>query len=312
MKENERTWKNMKEHERTWKNMKEHERTWKKMKENEGKWQKMTENERTWKKMTENERKRQNMKEYGRTWKNMEEHERKWRKMKENEGKWQKMKEHEKMKKMKKWKKRKNVEKWCKKKEKWNKMDSDAKSSTISKVYRCCCNFFRQNPWRFPWFCFWMCLVPEDKSTTRFGWSAFFRRQVTIFIGRETKTHILPTKINEKKSLRSVDLTIIILVENYNHSKTTIIQSGEAPFQQPHSGELKHALHQAAGPTQSQLSRPMSSGHHISMEHRLRRKHLLLNPNTNARSGMSAIKHIWKKYKKKAKKKLFSSEKMKN
>ena len=36
------------------------------------------------------------------------------------------------------------------------------------------------------------------KSTTRFAGSAFFRRKVTIFIGRETKTHILPTKINEK------------------------------------------------------------------------------------------------------------------
>ena len=39
-----------------------------------------------------------------------------------------------------------------------------------------------------------------------------------------------------------------------------------------HSGELNHALSQAGGPTQSQLSRPMSSGNHISMEHRLRRK----------------------------------------
>ena len=37
---------------------------------------------------------------------------------------------------------------------------------------------------------------------------------------------------------------------------------------------------QAGGPTQSQLSRPMSSGHHISMEHRLRRKQL--NSDTNA------------------------------
>ena len=42
----------------------------------------------------------------------------------------------------------------------------------------------------------------------------------------------------------------------------------------PHTGELKHALLQAGGPTQSQLSRPMSSGHHISMEHRQRRKRL--------------------------------------
>ena len=59
-----------------------------------------------------------------------------------------------------------------------------------------------------------------------------------------------------------------------------------------------------AAPTQSQLSRPMSSGHHISMEHRLRRKQL--NSDTNA-----SKKNICKKYKKKEKKKPFSSEKMK-
>ena len=41
--------------------------------------------------------------------------------------------------------------------------------------------------------------LSRGKSTTRFGWSPFFRRKVTIFIGRETKTHISPTKINEQK-----------------------------------------------------------------------------------------------------------------
>ena len=58
---------------------------------------------------------------------------------------------------------------------------------------------------------------------------------------------------------------------------------------------LKHALPQAGGPTQSQLSRPKASGHHISMEHRLRRKHLLLNPDTNARKGIKSRKHFFKR-----------------
>ena len=58
---------------------------------------------------------------------------------------------------------------------------------------------------------------------------------------------------------------------NYsNNNNDTIwggsVLTGEEP--PPYSGELKHALAQAGGPTQSQLSRPMSSGHHISMEHR--------------------------------------------
>ena len=92
-------------------------------------------------------------------------------------------------------------------------------------------------------------------------------------------------------------------------STTTIIQSGEASVltseePPPHSGELKHALPQAGGPTQSQLSRPMSSGHHISMEHRLRRKQL--NSDTNA-SNKKYLKEVQEK----TKEETFSSEKMK-
>ena len=72
------------------------------------------------------------------------------------------------------------------------------------------------------------------------------------------------------------------LRNNNNNNNNTIwggsVLTGEEP--PPHSGELKHALPQAGGPTQSQLSRPMSSGLHISMEHRPRRKQL--NSDTNA------------------------------
>ena len=71
----------------------------------------------------------------------------------------------------------------------------------------------------------------------------------------------------------------------------SVLTSEEPPH---HSGELNHALHQAGGPTQSLLSRPLSSGHHISMEHRLRRKHL--NSDTNA-SSKSYLKEIQEKRK---------------
>ena len=71
-------------------------------------------------------------------------------------------------------------------------------------------------------------------------------------------------------------------VQNNNNNNNTIwggsVLTGEEP--PLHSGDLNHALSQAGGPTYSQLSRPMSSGHHISMEHRLRRKQL--NSDTNA------------------------------
>ena len=198
MRENERKWKKMKENDREWKNMKEHVRKWRKMKEHDRKWKNMKENEReTWRKMKENERKWKKMKENKRKWKKMKENEIKWKKMKENGKKWKKWKKQKKEEKMKKInKKEENDEK---KKEKWKKLDSHPKSSTISRVYSCCCNFFRQNHRRFPWLCFGMCLFPEENQTTRFGWCSFFRGKVTIFIGRETKTHILPKKINEKK-----------------------------------------------------------------------------------------------------------------
>ena len=37
------------------------------------------------------------------------------------------------------------------------------------------------------------------ESTTDFGVSPFFQRKVAPFIGRETKTHMLPTQIPEKQ-----------------------------------------------------------------------------------------------------------------
>ena len=80
--------------------------------------------------------------------------------------------------------------------------------------------------------------------------------------------------------LRSYTSCLRACVQNNNNN--TIwggsVLTGEEP--PPHSGKLNHALSQAGGPTQSPLSRPMSSVYHISMEHRLWRKQL--NSDTNA------------------------------
>ena len=64
-------------------------------------------------------------------------------------------------------------------------------------------------------------------------------------------------------------VVIHIALFNPLSATTTIRQSGEAPFlpgeePPPHSGDSTHALRQAGGPTQSQISRTMTSGHHIS------------------------------------------------
>ena len=59
-----------------------------------------------------------------------------------------------------------------------------------------------------------------------------------MLIGRETKTHILPMKINEK-SIRSALLSIIILLEWYNHSTTTTSRPG-LPLLSNLAGPLQH------------------------------------------------------------------------
>ena len=232
------------------------------------------------------------------------------------------------MKNVKKKKNEKNEKRWKNEKMKKNdekrknkKLDSHAKSSTISRVYRCCCNFFRQNPRRFPWFCFGMCLFPKENQQPVFGCNRFSEEKWQFHWTWNKNTHF--SDENERKKFAKVSPSNnnysfwIFYPHNTQHTThntqhTThnnnntiwggsVLTGEELP---PHSVELKHALSQAGGPTQSQLSRPMSSGHHISMEHRLRWKHL--NFDTNASN-----KNIWKKYKKKEKKKLFSSENMK-
>ena len=163
----------------------------------------MKENEKNEKKNEKNEKhekmkKKKNMKKW-KKWKNNGKKE-KWKKMK----KWKKWKKMKKIKKFLKMEKiEKNEKKWLKMMKKRKKMKKFAFTRKIFhdfQVYRCCCNFFRQNPRRFPWFCFGMCLFPDENQQPVLGGHRFFRRRVTIFIGRETDTLILQTKINEKKS----------------------------------------------------------------------------------------------------------------
>ena len=166
------------------------------------------------------------------------------------------------------------------KERKMKKLDSDAKSSTISKVV----TFFVKILDDFHDFVS-ECVSLQRKINNPFWVVSVFRRKVTIFIGRETKTHIFADE-NQRKKIAKVSesntnyfLRIILPCNNNNNTiwGGSVLTSEEPPL---HSGKLKHSLPQAGGPTQSQLSRPMSSGHHISMGHRLRRKQL--NSDTNA------------------------------
>ena len=77
----------------------------------------------------------------------------------------------------------------------------------------------------------------------------------------------------------------------HNNNNNTIWRGSVLTGEEPphHSGELNHALPRAGGPTQSQQSRPMSSGHHISMEHRLRRKQLNSDTNANNKTYLKEV-----------------------
>ena len=172
------------------------------MKESEGKWRKVKENERKWKKMKENDQK---WKKIQRKYKENE----KWKKMKENERKWKKMKENEKMKKKKNEKKK--GEKWWKRKKNeknWIHTQNHRRFPGFTVVV---VTFFRQNPLRFPWFCFGMSprLFPDENQQPVLVCNRFSEEKWQFSLDvPETKTHILQTKMNDKKSLRSAHLTI--------------------------------------------------------------------------------------------------------
>ena len=108
-------------------------------------------------------------------------------KRKSKKGKWKSMK------KTKKWKNNENDEKWWTMK-KWRNFDSHAKSSTISRFTVVVVTFFRRDHRRFPWFCFRVCLFPEENQQPFLGGSAFAWRKVIIFSGSETK-HTFSQKI---------------------------------------------------------------------------------------------------------------------
>ena len=100
------------------------------------------------------------------------------------------------------------------------KLDSHAKSSTVSKVYRCCCNFFVKILDDFHDFVS-ECVSFQRKINNPFwGVSVFPTKSDNFHWTCNKNTHF--TDENQRKtSLRSADLTIIFLLEYYNHSTTT-------------------------------------------------------------------------------------------
>ena len=82
---------------------------------------------------------------------------------------------------------------------------SHVKSSTISRVFRCCCQMFDETSTSSMFFL--ECVISRRKSTTNCGRSPFFRGKVSISTGSEQNTHFTSEKLTKHSSLRSAPLT---------------------------------------------------------------------------------------------------------
>ena len=120
-----------------------------------------------------------------------------------------------------------------KKERKMKNMDSDAKSSTISKRFTVVVvTFFVKILDDFNDFVS-ECVSFSRKINNPFcGLTVFPKKSDNMFIGRETKTHIFSDENQRKKSRRSAHLTIIILLEYYNHSTTTTTHNNNTQQQE--------------------------------------------------------------------------------
>ena len=143
---------------------------------------------------------------------------------------------------------------------------------------------------------FWRYLLPSTETRLRIMEVAERAQKVT-----KVRAKVPKARRSFRNSFRRLVAARVCTTTTNNNDqqqqqKYTIwggsVLTGEEP--PPHSGELKHALTLAGGPTQSQRSRLTSSGHHISMEHRLRRRRL--NSDTDA-SNKTYLKEIQEKRK---------------
>ena len=147
-----------------------------------------------------------------------------------------------KLKKCKKWKKKKKVKKWKKNgkiMKKWKKWKNEKKKKTkkmkkndekrkkneeiwihaqnprrFSGFNVVVVTFFRQNPWRFLWFCFGMCLFPKENqqpvlgsyrfSDEKWQFSLDVKQQYTFFRRKSTKKNAKVSPSNNNYSFRMI------------------------------------------------------------------------------------------------------------
>ena len=128
-------------------------------------------------------------------------------------------------------KKTKKCKKMTKKERNTKKPDSHAKSSTISRVYRCCCNFFRQNRRQFPWCCFGMCLFPEENQQPVFGCQRFSEEKWQFSLDVKQKHTFYRRKWTKKRAGQPISQQLFfrnkttIQQQQQQHTTTTTIHT---------------------------------------------------------------------------------------
>ena len=119
-----------------------------------------------------------------------------------------------------KMKKNEKIKKNDEKRKKHEKNGFSRKTSTISRLYRCCCNFFRQNPRRFPGFVSECVSFPRKINNPFCGLTVFPKKSDKFSLDVKQKYTLFQRK-STKKSARSALLSIITSPEKYNQITTT-------------------------------------------------------------------------------------------
>ena len=178
-------------------------------------------------------------------------------------------------------------------------MDSHAKSSTISRVYRCCCNLFRQNPLRFPSFCFGMCLFPKENQQPVLGGNRFseeklqfsldVKQKYTFFQRKSTKkiAKVSPSynnysfriiqKFNNHNTQNSPHTKNTTTLNNTRHPKTHNTQHSTTHNTQQHS-TLKNAQHSTTHSNQQHTTHSTQHTTHQTHHTTSNNQHTTHNP----------------------------------
>ena len=84
-------------------------------------------------------------------------------------------------------------------------LSSHAKSVTISRICRCCCNFFRGNPRRSSWFYFGMCVFLKKFNNQLWRVTVFLKKSDNFYWTYHKNTHFATKNVFAEDSSQECD-----------------------------------------------------------------------------------------------------------